>query len=193
MKKIYETDPYIYPAMFGKSEDGIKTAAAVLPVVFEKKRDAMFAKSNLFGMFNGAGIAGLILWRRDGMNWSSRPLLEAAEEAGAPVIGENVELVRKEYVQARYETAEETSGSVSLINVCVAEDARGGGAGTFMLGRFIEEHRREILELAVLSGNRPAVRLYEKYGFKTVASVKGFSLTPEKPDCLIMKRLPDGR
>ena len=183
---VFETDPYIYPAIFGDGGDGEVKAAEILPAVFESAKDLMFAKNNLFVLYNKEDVVGLILWNNKKMEWDPRFLLETAEEKGIRLNDKNIELVRKEYVDSRY--VNEHAECISLINVCISKESRGFGAGTYLLKCFIKEHDNESMELAVLSDNTPAIKLYQRFGFKMVQEVDGFSLDSEKPKCLIMKR-----
>jgi len=183
---IFETDPYIYPAMFGESSRGMQNAVTILPSVFELKKDAMFAKKNLFVLFNNEDVIGLILWCSENMVWNTRSLIEVAKENGISLNEKNIEMVRKEYVDSRY--AGDLSGHISLVNVCVSKKHRGSGAGTYMLDCFIKEHSSEAMELAVLSENTTAIKLYQRFGFKVDQETEGFSLDLDKPKCLIMKR-----
>ena len=185
---IFETDQYIYPAMFGESSKGMQNAVAILPSVFELKKDAMFAKKNLFILFNNEDVIGLILWCDKNLEWNIESLLEIANEKGIELNKENIELVRKEYVDSRYLDGEQNYNHMSLINVCVNSNYRGTGAGTYMLNCFIKEHSQETMELAVLADNTPAIKLYQRFGFRIYQEVDGFSLIKEKPKCLIMRR-----
>lgn len=185
---IFETDPYIYPAIFGEGSRGMQNAVAILPSVFELKKDAMFAKNNLFVLFNNEDIIGLILWCDKNLEWNIESLLEIANEKGIELNKENIELVRKEYVDSRYLDGEQNYNHMSLINVCVNSNYRGTGVGTHMLNCFIKEHTQGTMELAVLADNTPAIKLYQRFGFRIYQEEDGFSLIKEKPKCLIMRR-----
>ena len=50
---IFDTDPYIYPALFGEGSAGITNACKLLPIVFESGEDCMFRKQNLFVLYKG--------------------------------------------------------------------------------------------------------------------------------------------
>jgi len=59
----------------------------------------------------------------------------------------------------------------------VSGQTRGKGAGSWFMGRLIQEARersdREMV-LEVIEQNEPAVRLYQKYGFQTIRRLVGF-------------------
>ena len=187
---IFETDPYLYPAIFGEGDKGEQKAIDILPSVFESGKDAMFAKNNLFVLFNKERVIGLILWCDKGMKWDSQVLLDIANEKGIEIEKENIARVQSEYVDSRYSDEKQTQKLISLINVCVDRNFRGVGAGTYMLECFVNEHFEEPMELAVLADNSPGIRLYQRFGFRIEQEVDGFSLSPEKPKCMIMKREP---
>lgn len=188
-KLIYDTDPYIYPAMFGRGEKGIRRAAALLPSVFETGRDPMFAKGNLYVLEEGGEITGLILWHRGSLHWDAQALLDTAGRMGIRLNRRNVGLVKKGYVESCYDEGRAPDGSVvSLINVCVDREKRGRGSGGFLLENFIREHAGDKMELVVLCDNAAAVRLYEKHGFVIASRQEGFAVGPDKPMCFTMRR-----
>ena len=166
----------------------MQNAVAILPSVFELKKDAMFAKKNLFVLFNNEDVIGLILWCDKNLEWNIESLLLIATEKKIELNKENIEQVRKEYVDSRYLDGDQNCNHTSLINVCVNSNYRGTGVGTYMLNCFIKEHSQETMELAVLANNSPAIKLYQRFGFKIVQETDGFSLDYKKPKCLIMKR-----
>ena len=190
-KLIYETDPYIYPAMFGEGRKGKKNAVKILPTVIETGKDRMFTKSNLYVLLDKKRIIGLILWNGKNLSWSSKTLLETAKKAGIRLNEDNISLVQKEYLDARYLSEGEDKEDISLINICVRKSCRGRGAGTFMLRNFLYDHNGETAELAVLADNNRAVNLYYRLGFiENGKETEGFSLSPEKPKCKLMIKHP---
>lgn len=213
-KLIYETDPYIYPALFGKEQNAIK----LLPDVIEDNQDKMFAKQNMYILLsdkknNEREVVGLILWHSGKLGWDGERLLAAAEKVGVTLPTENVKRVREQYVDKRYKNDNQAIGdqpengqtpkgdqpkesqskdnqTIYLLNVCIKKKYRGHGWGKYLLGEFIKEHVDKPMELAVLADNKLAIRLYEQCGFKIDQEVPGFSLTDDKPECWIMKRQP---
>lgn len=81
-------------------------------------------------------------------------------------------------------------GEGEITNVAVHPDWQGFGVATRMLGtvlaRSVEEGMTEFT-LEVRAGNRPAIALYEKYGFRTEGIRAGFYEKPVE-DALIMWR-----
>ncbi len=188
---IYDTDPYIYPALFDGDSNPRTAAEIVLPVVIERGDDELFRKDNLYIYCSGESLKGLILWHRGSLQWDSNRFFNTAQELGVVLIKENVLAVSGGYVDNKYnENENEESQSLSLINICVDSKSRGQGIGRRMMQEFIKEHSTESMELCVLADNLGAIHLYEKMGFRVVGEAPGFSLAKEKPICYDMKREP---
>ncbi len=186
---IYETDDYIYPAVFENENNGLANAVRILPAVFESGRDPMFSKENLFAVMSSDDIVGLILWYKGSLEWTPDIVIDVASQKNIALIKDNAEQVGREYVSDRYNIErEQEAPKLHLINVCVSQDLRGQGVAGFMMDRFIKAHLDENMELVVLADNIPAIRLYKKYGFRVVQECDGFSLTDNKPSCLLMER-----
>lgn len=164
---IYETDPYIYPAMFGSCDN----ARALLPFLLEN-RDSMFKLSNCFAAMDGKAVIGLVLWVRDFLDWSPVLLKQAYAHYGIAV-SPHLDLVAAEYVGSYNEKKTET---VNIINVCVLKEHRGKGVGEKMLKAFLEETPSPVYELCVLKENERAVRLYESLGFQAYEEYRGFTV-----------------
>lgn len=189
---IFETDPYIYHVMFGDGSEGVQCAKALLPLVIESNQDSMFSKDNLFVIKKGEQVAGLILWHKGKLCWNTDALIEIADQNGIKIVKENIEIIRKEYVEDCYKKNDLLeSNMLSLINVCVDKSMRGQGIGSLLLSSFINKHSNERMELTVLADNSPAIRLYKNNGFETILEQEGFALITPKPICLTMLREPN--
>lgn len=176
---IYDTDPYIYPALFGKRNNAIR----LIPPLIVCKQDSMFRLSNMYVAIIKNQIKGLILWKDGKMQWSPGILCQLAKELHIE-ISRDIDYVSEMYMD-RY-NLEERQRSISLINMCVSEDARGLRIGTQLLNSFIKEHTEKDIRLCVLKDNKTAIRMYQTSGFCVVEEFKGFSLNPIKPDCFEM-------
>ena len=186
---IYETDPYIYPALFEGNLPAEEAAAKILPSVFEHGNDTMFCKENLYVYLSGDEIVGLILWNKGKLNWNPSLFYMVAQDAGVQLIEENVLAVSKGYVADKYSNeSEELEQSLSLINICVDYRMRGKRIGRNMMTAFMEEHTAEPMELCVRADNLDAIRLYENMGFRITNEATGFSLSESKPKCYDMIR-----
>ena len=186
---IFDTDPFIYPALFGNGCLGKSNARLLLPSVFESNLDRMFSKRNLFIAYLNEAVVGIILWHKGSLEWNSSTLINCAKENNVQLIENNVVAVQSEYVESRYNQNEnDQDEALSIINVCVAKDYRGLGIAHHMLSSFIDEHKCEEMELTVLADNSSAIALYRGLGFETSKTTDGFSLSADKPKCQIMIR-----
>lgn len=189
---IYDTDKYIYPALFAGQGEPKENARIVLTSILCKGTDEMFKKDNLFLCTIGNRVIGLILWNRGMLKWDCDTFIDEASNANTQLIKENVLLVKNAYIGNRYESnAQEEREYVNLINVCVGSDMRGKGIGSFLIRSFISEHRAEAMKLCVLCDNTSAVRLYKENGFTISLQSPGFSLEERKPLCYEMIRISD--
>ena len=188
---IYQTDPYIYPALFSGKKDAADNAAIVLSHLLKSGGDAMFQRQNLFVCGDGRRMLGLVLWRVGRLDWDQEGFMRAAAEAGVSLSGDAVRKVRAEYFDAQYATdSREAPERIAVINVCVDPRFRGRGVGGEMFRRFITLHASSPISLCVLADNVPAIRLYRSCGFEVVGHYPGFSPGADKPECLEMFRKP---
>lgn len=170
---IYETDPYIYPAMFSTKED----ALIVLPAVIKQNEDAMFSWESLYAAWEGGKPIAIILWHKGALSWKGNRFKEVAR-ANAIRLPDTFDLVCKNYF-AEYDDAS-LEKVVSLINVCVTECCCGKGIATQMLEAFFCEMGENYYELHCLEKNIRAVTLYQKMGFETVSWQRAFTVLDEK-------------
>jgi ribosomal protein S18 acetylase RimI-like enzyme len=184
---IYETDPYIYPALFSGCENPSEAAKTVISRLLMSGIDDMFHKNNLFVLFADGLAAGIILWHDGPLCWDAGAFVKTAASLGV-ILDENcVSTVDNEYFGKQY-TAGSASPPLSLINVCVSRYLRGKHLGRTMLDVFILRNKRKDMELFVLADNPGAVKLYTGCGFQLREQSPGFSLSEEKPMCYRMER-----
>ena len=75
-----------------------------------------------------------------------------------------------------------------ITNIAVDPSLRRKGVGSFLLNALMEQGRQQGIErftLEVRVSNEAAIRLYEKYGFRSVGTRKNFYSFPEE-DAYIM-------
>lgn len=171
---IYDTDPYIYPAMFETREVALEVISKMI-----RAGDTMFRPENLFLATDGDEIVGLILWVKGPLMWDR----DIYDRCGGK--SPYIDKVCREYFAFYAEAPEDL---VSIINVCVKETARGKGIGGRMLDSFLESTKGPY-ELFVLADNPAAVKLYEKKGFRIVETRQGFSVEPRNLPCYRMIRM----
>ena len=89
---------------------------------------------------------------------------------------------------AGYIVARETAGELHVNNIAVRDQYRRRGYGSLLLGQVLDEARRKHATTAFLevrSGNAAAQSLYEKCGFKAIASRANYYSDPPE-DAVVM-------
>lgn len=176
---IYDTDPYIYPAMCSAAE-----AEKIFPCLLSAGTDSMFRKQNLFVARLDGIIVGVILWHSGPLVWEHKAFIEACNSQNIS-IAPTFEQVAQEYLS----TYDQPTADISIINICVEPSVRSRGVGTEMLKAFIARHKCESMELVTLTENTIAIDLYKRNGFEIQREEGGFSIDPQKPRCYIMSRV----
>ena len=177
---VYDTDPYIYPAMFGSREN----ARLLIPRLF-RGGDAMFRTENCFVAIRQRRIVGLLLWKKGRLRWFPEPLKRLAAENGVE-ISPHLDAAAREYVSMYAE--EDREELVSLINLCVDRELCGQGIGRAIMEHFFAEKHGQSYELCVLADNKNAVHLYCALGFKPVEYYDGFSVQGPPPTAIRMRK-----
>lgn len=83
------------------------------------------------------------------------------------------------------------AGEGEITNVAVDRCHRRRGVAAAMLGRVLEDGAKlgiEAFTLEVRCGNLPAIRLYEKFGFKQEGIRRGFYENPREDALILWKR-----
>lgn len=176
---IYDTDPYIYPAMFESRDNAIK----IIPELI-RKEDKMFQMDNLYIAEYQNKVIGIVLWNKGKLEWSKEMFIETVKDLRLPV-SKYLDMVTEGYINSYADIDDKI---ISIVNFCISEEIRGVGAGKQMMESFIREHEDEILELCVLEENPAAVRLYQKYGFEETERYQGFSVDHRELVCIGMKK-----
>ena len=87
-----------------------------------------------------------------------------------------------------YIVARETAGELHINNVAVRDQYRRRGYGALLLGRVLDEARKRGATAAFLevrSGNSTAQALYQKCGFKAIATRPNYYTDPRE-DAVVM-------
>lgn len=177
---IYDTDPYIYPAMFGTRDNALELVPELI-----RENDTMFRLDNLYIAEYEEEIIGLVLWVRGKLTWSKEQFVKVAKDHRIPVSG-YLDQVTDRYIRSYADIANEEA--ISVINFCISEEVRGIGTGSQLMESFLREHRGEQIELCVLEENSGAVRLYQKYGFTENERYRGFSVDDRELVCISMEK-----
>ena len=176
---IYDTDPYIYPALFGCRKNALK----LLPELI-RGSDPMFDLRNIFAAISDGGIVGLVLWKQGPLAWNPELLYQCLAALKIEP-GKYIEDVMDRYFSSYREVRDDT---VSIINVCVDSSLRGHGIGRDLLNCFLNETSDicKNYELFVLTDNEPAIMLYREYGFEITEELPGYNSDPEPVTCYRM-------
>lgn len=89
---------------------------------------------------------------------------------------------------AGYIVARQTAGELHVNNIAVRDQYRRLGYGSLLLGRILDEARKKRATTAFLevrSGNSAAQALYEKCGFKAIATRANYYSDPPE-DAVVM-------
>ena len=154
---IYDTDPYIYPAMCSAAE-----AEKIIPYLLSAGTDSMFCKQNLFVARLNNNVVGVILWHNGSLVWKQKAFIEACNSQSIR-LAPTFEQVAREYLS----TYDQPTADISIINVCVDSSVRGRGVGTEMLKAFIARHKCESMELVTLTENTIAIDLIREEVLKS--------------------------
>ena len=170
---IYETDPYIYPAMFSSKQD----AVTLLKAVIRADSDAMFCKDNFYAALEDGRITGILLWLKGALNWDAKQFQSIANRVSV-ALPDTFPLVCNNYF-SEY-SAPALDGVVSLVNICVSQNCRGKGIGKRLVASFFHDTEAECYELFCLEDNERAIALYKAMGFQVTSRQKAFTVSSEE-------------
>lgn len=168
---IYDTDPYIYPAMFKDRQE----AQTVIPRMI-KARDQIFRTDNLFIAVDGKEIVGVLLWKRGPVQWDTAVYKKSGGNA------RQIARVVQEYFNLFAETSVDMT---SMVRISVREDLRRNHIGRMLMDMYMQEQTGPY-ELYVLINNTDAIGFFEDSGFKIRETRPGFSLDYSAYPCYWM-------
>lgn len=177
---IYKTDAYLYPDLFGSLENAKK----IIPYLLNDHLSTMYRDYIYVAKDNGK-IIGIVSILPHSVEWDFNRIRLAYMEAGL-TMGESVYAV-SEYFQEAF--CKIGNGS-NACNICVSEEYRNKGVGSFILERVIHLAGKSTIELSVLSHNEAAVKLYKKFGFVILGESDDYGgFNKPKVPCLSMARI----
>ena len=170
---IYDTDLYIYPAMF----ESRQAAETIIPKMF-RAGDQMFKRENLFVAMDGAKIAGVLVWMRGPLQWSKKIYQKCGGRAA------HIDRVVMEYFNL-FEEAQ--ANMTTMVRISVKKELRRNGIGTLLMNTFMAAEEGPY-QLFVLSDNAEAISFFEGKGFRIRETRPGFSLDYRVPPCFWMMK-----
>ena len=174
---VYGTDPYIYPTAFGTLKEAKKTVPCLL-----KKPWHMFDSENIFVASVESKVAGMAIVLSEHFLKNTDGMKDLPEGVRLPVsfkhTYENYFCDMPSYLK---------DCTVYIACICVNENWRGRRIGEILLKGIIREYSGQRIKLHVLSDNKHAIALYEKYGFRVIGEAKtGYSYREPAPLCYEM-------
>lgn len=171
-KLIYKTDPYIYPFWFNNN---INDAVNYLPKLIAKPNN-LFNFDNLYVAYDKTTnhIVGILCA-------IDRSLTFNNDYSEDKKINHNYEFTIDKYIipiEKEVETFDDST--IYISNICIDENLRSKGIGSYLLGYFISQMEKQgydKFELDCLLHNLRAKNLYHGMGFKEMKEIVGFDGT----------------
>lgn len=175
---IYETDPFIYPALFGSNKFAPMQAKKRLPLLMMEKGNPFSLENIVVAECDGRTVGVAVVLDQ---KINAEPVKKLAVGASGAHVYENYFEKVNEYFY---------DDESYILCFCVNRKERGKGIGKVMLGSIIKMCKHKRQRLHVLENNKEAIKLYEHYGFKKLKNIseKGYSYNEEKPKCFEMSR-----
>lgn len=178
---IYETDPYIYPAAFGKESDVAIRAISRLV----GKEDGLFDLDNIIvARYNGHIIGSCLVYDKPS-SWNTSEYYSEVNDLLPK--SQLFEYASKNYFEKT--TDDIKPGEAYIMAFCIIKKFRGRGISNKFMRYVISQYPKKNIHLEVLSDNASAIRMYEKMGFVEVEEREGFNREDlPKPSCKVMVR-----
>jgi len=171
---IYDSDPYIYPAMF----ESRRHAENIIPKMI-RAGDQMFKCDNIYAAMDGTKIAGVLVWMRGPLQWNKK----IYEKCGGRA--KHIDRVVKEYFNLFEEAPSDMN---TMVRISVKKELQGNHIGSMLMQTFMEAEQGPY-QLFVLSNNAEAISFFQKKGFRIRETRPGFSLNYQVPPCFWMTKI----
>ena len=168
---IYDTDLYIYPAMFASRQEAETVLSRMI-----RAGDRMFRTENMLLAMNGTKIAGVLLWIRGPLKWDP----EIYQKCGGKA--EHIGRVTAEYFDL---FAEAPAEMASMVRISVNAKMQGQEIGSLLMDTFMKEEEGPY-QLFVLAKNEEAVAFFQRIGYRIRETRPGFSLDYQALPCYWM-------
>jgi GNAT superfamily N-acetyltransferase len=171
---IYDSDPYIYPAMF----ESRRHAENIIPKMI-RAGDQMFKCDNIYAAMDGTKIAGVLVWMRGPLQWNKK----IYEKCGGRA--KHIDRVVMEYFNLFEEAPSDMN---TMVRISVKKELQGNHIGSMLMQTFMEAEQGPY-QLFVLSNNAEAISFFQKKGFRIRETRPGFSLDYQVPPCFWMTKI----
>ena len=171
---IYDSDPYIYPAMF----ESRRQAENIIPKMI-RAGDQMFKCDNIYAAMDGTKIAGVLVWIRGPLQWNKK----IYEKCGGRA--KHIDRVVMEYFNLFEEAPSDMN---TMVRISVKKELQGNHIGSLLMQTFMEAEQGPY-QLFVLSNNAEAISFFQKEGFRIRETRPGFSLDYQVPPCFWMTKI----
>lgn len=171
---IYDSDPYIYPAMF----ESRRHAENIIPKMI-RAGDQMFKCDNIYAAMDGTKIAGVLVWIRGPLQWNKK----IYEKCGGRA--KHIDRVVMEYFNLFEEAPSDMN---TMVRISVKKELQGNHIGSLLMQTFMEAEQGPY-QLFVLSNNAEAISFFQKKGFRIRETRPGFSLDYQVPPCFWMTKI----
>ena len=168
---IYDTDQFIYPAMFSSRQEAETVISRMI-----RAGDQVFRRENLFVAMEGAHVAGVLVWMRGPVQWNKK----IYEKCGGR--SAHIDRVAAEYYSL---FADAPADMATMVRIGVKKETQGKQIGRMLMETFMEAEKGPY-QLFVLSDNTKAIRFFEEAGFRIRETRPGFSLDYQVPPCFWM-------
>lgn len=169
---IYKTDPYIYPFWFNNN---IEEAKKYLKQLLTRPNN-LFNIDNLYVAYDKTinHIVGVLCAIDKSLTFDH----EYSEDKKT---NHNYEFTIDNYIiPVEKEIEEFDEHAMYISNLCIAENVRSKGIGSYLLGYFISQMEKQgydVFHLDCLLHNLRAKNLYHSMGFKEMKEIVGFDGT----------------
>lgn len=168
---IYDTDQFIYPAMFSSRQEAESVISKMI-----RAGDQMFRRENMFVAMNGKQVDGVLVWMRGPLQWDKK----IYEKCGGK--SAYIDRVVAEYFSL---FADAPADMATMVRIGVQQERRGDKIGRMLMDTFMEAEKGPY-QLFVLSDNTKAISFFESMGFRIRETRPGFSLDYQVPPCFWM-------
>ena len=177
-RAIYQTDPYIYPAAFGRDGSGLSAMAKMIGY-----EEGVFSYKNILLAIAGDRILGqaVMLSEKTSYHFDYHGFFFDNPELPKSFID-----VADSYFSSLQQHQDKDTDYLACFSVDA--DHRGRGIGSLILCE-IEKQTHKAIRLHVLADNQNAIQLYESHGFRIIGSAAdGYAYAEKPPKCYEMLR-----